>query len=198
MRTLSVLAIILTLPACAGETAMRSVSSQSAGILNQYRSAFQGFAARQTEANAANASRINRLNGLRDERTTEVQSRVRSWRVAGNQRALSSFSTLTATNADTIIASLNPPPAASAGEALRFDPAPVDSVIKQLVDLQRPRTPAERAGDVVGFLGNLRTAYETAVTDASTAAGNAATDTARTTQGDIERANASTPPTREN
>ncbi len=198
MRTLSVLAIIVTLPACAGEMAMRSVSSRSAGILNQYRSVFQEFAARQTESNAANASRINRLSELRDERTTEIQSRIRSWRVAGNERALSGFSTLAATNAEAIIASLNPAPSASAGKSLRFDAAPVDSVIKQLVELQQPRTPAEQVVGVVGFLGSLRSAYDSAVTAASGQTAAATTDTAGNTEGAAERANASTPPVREN
>lgn len=193
MRHWSILAIVLVLPACAGEMAMRSVSGQSAAVLNQYRSAFRDFAARQTESSAANAHRLNRINDLRDERTSEIQSRTRAWRVGGNQPSLSNFSTLTANNAESIVASLLPPPRASGGEALRFDPAPVDAVIKQLLELQQPRTPAERAGDMLDFTAQVREAFDNSVAAAATQARTAQDETSDNTQQTSSTAT-STPP----
>lgn len=169
-RIMLPLAALAALSACAGETALRTTSGQSALILNQYRSELTRFAARQNELNAASAERIQRWQERRDERTGEIQSRVRSWRLAEDTRAIARFETLTARNAETILTSdaLLSPRAPESVAPLRFDPAAVDAVIKRLVALQRPRSPIESARDLLAFTTSLRESYDDAITAAAT------------------------------
>lgn len=168
-RILLSLAAVATLCGCAGEQALRTTSGQSALILNQYRSELTKFAARQNELNTASVERIQRWQERRDERIGEIQSRVRSWRLAENTRAIARFETLTARNAETILTSdalLSPRPPQGV-ESLRFDPAAVDAIIKRLVELQRPRSPIENARDLLAFTTSLRESYDKALADAA-------------------------------
>jgi hypothetical protein len=160
---------------------MRSVSSQSANVLNQYRSAFRDFASRQNESNGANAARLQRLNGLRDERISETQSRMRAWRVMDDRRSPAALAALTTVDAAAIVSSLNASAGDGAPTQLRFDPAAIDAVIKQLVDIQRPLTLAQRAQNFADFGQKLRDSYQTAVAQAGGEAEGAGNDSAAAT-----------------
>ncbi|HVQ10220.1 MAG TPA: hypothetical protein VMS43_17520 [Allosphingosinicella sp.] len=175
-------AALLLLPACAGEHQLRSVSSQSAAILGQYRTQLVRFSTAQNQLNAANAARLRAYEGERQFRLSEIQSRTMAWRLAGERDVVGRFELLTQRDAATILAvtdgaSGQPAPA----EPLRFDAAPVEAVIRQLTALQRPRGLVDYARDTFRFATALRAKYEeslsgaTSTTTASAGASAAAT-----------------------
>jgi hypothetical protein len=164
----TVLAAALALSACAGEPELRSVSAQSAAILGQYRSEFVRFSTAQNQLNAANAARLRAFERERELRATEIQSRMLTWRLAGDGDALSRYEALTERDAASLIAitdasSVQP----AAPPPMRFDATPVEAVIRQLTALQRPRTFPERARDLLGFAVSLRAEYEDALSSAT-------------------------------
>lgn len=183
MKRFTPLLIFMLTSACAGQQALRSTSAQTAAILNQYRASFREFAARQTELNVANEERIGQLTAMRNQRQAEIDSRKMSWSLAGDDEAMRRFGLLTSVRAEQILAQgsvLTPLPAAVPSSPLKFDASSVDGIIKQLVVLQEPPGLAAQARDILTFGTELRSAYQTAVKQASDQSGEAATATENT------------------
>ena len=168
-RVLLTLAMAGLIAGCAGEQAMRATSAQSALILSQYRSELTQFAARQNELNAADLERIQRWQQRRAERDGEVQSRLRAWRLAGDERAVDRFEILSALSGEEILSTdtLLSTQAAETLPTLRFDAAAVESIIKRLKELQRPRSPIDQARDLLAFTTKLRDSYEESLEQAA-------------------------------
>lgn len=179
---------------CAGEMAMRDTARESAAVLNQYRSGLSNFASEQSKLNSETLAGIQHLRDLRDERRAEIASRLTAWRLAGRKPALDEFAMLTERNADAIIASnkmLSPAPAPAA-PAVSFDAGAVNSVIKQLLLLEKPQSLADRAKTFLQFTDGVRTAMDEDVDEAATATKEAVTETRQ--DGDAAEAVSAKPP----
>ncbi|MDB5703181.1 MAG: hypothetical protein JWN66_297 [Sphingomonas bacterium] len=175
------LPILLCLTSCAGERAMRSTSSQTAVVLQQYRTAFRDVAAQQSALNVGTEDRISHLTAMANFNKVEIESRKMSWSLAGDHEALDRLALVGAKGPDEILAGMAPTPAAVATPTLKFDPAPVDAVIKQLVVLQKKPDWATSANDLIAYGTALRTAYDAALKDDGDKASAATADTKKAT-----------------
>lgn len=172
MRNILPLLIVVTTTACAGQTALRSTSAQTAAVLDQYRSAFRTFASSQTDLNNQIEARIGQLQSMQAQREGEVEVRTLAWTLADDKAAQQQYALLTKMKADAFLgpgAILGPavPSTDPAPPKLTFDTAAVDGVIKQLVELQKPRTNQDLVADLLAF-GTAT--YKKAVEEAATAA----------------------------
>lgn len=165
----------ILLAGCAGEQALRTSASGSAGILNQYRAALTAFANRQNQANSANIERIERYQNGTEERRAEIASRRRAWRLAANERALDSLGAVSERTGEQILAmdaTLVSRPRETPA-AVSFDHAAVNGIIQQLVALQEPRRPVDRARDLIAFTSAVREAFDAEVKEAADVAADA-------------------------
>jgi len=191
MRTILLLIILLGTNACAGQSALRSTSARTAVILDQYRSGFRNFAASQSVLNDQIEDRIGQLRSMRAQREGEISIRKLAWALADNKAAQREYALLTEMPAEALLApgSLLGPVAPSTDPApakLAFDTATIDGVIKQLVELQKPRTDRQMLGDLYTFgTATYQSAVEAAADAAKTEAENIKTE-----QGDTEKAEA--------
>ena len=186
-RSITLLALLL-LAGCAGEQAMRGTSGQAAALLAQYRSGLTDFAAEQSTLNDADRAELRRLRDITAVDQSEVDTRLLGWRIAGNKTAIATFETLTAVDADQLLAiggSINKA-AETTDPPLKYATAPVDAVIKRLLDLSKAPSFIDRAREAIAFTSALRKSYDEAIakatadtsaaTDATTQAADAAVD----------------------
>ena len=178
-RTVSILAFALCLPGCAGELELQRVAGQSGAVLSTYRGSVRDFAAGQNALNAANESRAVQLGRMRAIRSAEVDARVASWKLGGDAPALRRFAVISETTAEQVLANAGPAPEPTKVPALAYDSGEIDGIIKQLVELQKPVTTAQRLDDLLAYGSALRDAYRTAIDKAKSdaeKAGSAATE----------------------
>ena len=161
--TLSILALALSLSGCAGELELQHVSGRSSAVLSAYRTSVREFAAGQNALNHANASRLLQLGQMREMRRAEIATRVASWRLGGDEVALRRFTVAGEAAAEQVLANAGPPPAPAKVPALAYDSGEVDAVIKQLVELQKPVTAAQRLKDLLAYGTALRDDYRAAI-----------------------------------
>lgn len=173
MRIILPSALLLLLQGCAGEIELRQVAGQSNAILSTYRTAVRDFAVGQTALNAANESRLLQLKRMREMREAEIEARVASWRLGGDDKALKRFAVLGDASADQVLASAESPAAPATAPALAYDGAPLDAILKQLVELQKPISAQQRLEDLVAYGSDLSDAYKAAIEAAKTDAAGA-------------------------
>jgi hypothetical protein len=172
--------LLLLLPACAGELEMQHVAGQSSAILSTYRTSVRDFAAGQNGLNAANESRLAQLSKMREMRRAEIDARVASWRLGGDDTALNRFAIVGEASAEQVLANTGPAPGPATVPALTYDSAGVDAIIKQLVELQKPVTTGQRLEDLIAYGGALRDAYRAAIDEAKTDTADAESKTTGT------------------
>jgi len=145
------------LSGCASEVAMRSTSLQAASMLATYRQAMGSFATAQNGLNSATRARVYRLRDIAAANRSEVELRLTAWQYDGNKDALSRFKIIAAISSDEILSrnTALTPLLVEASPALKFDKAPVDGVIKQLVTLSKPPSPLQRIEQAVAFHSKL-------------------------------------------
>lgn len=165
-RHLATLALSLALPACAGQVEMQRVAGQSSAILSTYRSSVRDFAAGQNALNAANENRLVQLGRMRAMRRAEVDVRTASWRLAGDAEAQRRMAVISEMTADQILANAGPAPQPAKVPTLTYDSGDVDAIIKQLVELQKSESTAQRLDELLAYGSALREAYGKAIDDA--------------------------------
>lgn len=175
MNRLIATSLFVVVGGCAGQPQLRSVSGQSAAIMTTYKSSLRGFAASQTTLNAATEARINRFKAMRQQRAAEIAARVDGWRYGRNEDALRKFEVIGGVGADEMLRAANPqlPPAAL--PALKYDSGETETVIKQLVELQKPPTLRQRLTHLIAFGTALRDKFNEDVSEATQQSGAAGT-----------------------
>jgi hypothetical protein len=178
MRTLIASLLPLALLAgCAGEVEMRSVSGQTAAILNTYKGALGQFAGAQSALNAATEDRIGRLRRLREARLAEISTRADSWKLADQKHALDQLGVLGASGPDEMLANANPQLPTPGLPALKYDSGEVDAVIKPLLELKKPVTPRKRVEQLIAYGTAVRTSFEKSIAEATQSTRDAAVAT---------------------
>lgn len=170
-------ALLLLLTGCAGQVEMQHVAGKSSAILSTYRTSVRDFAAGQNALNAANESRLVQLAKMRDMRRAEIDTRVASWRLGGDDKAVERLAILSEASADEVLANAGLDASIAVVPALAYDSSGVDAIIKQLVELQKPVSTKQRLENLLTYGEALRDAYKTAIDKAKGDGVDAANET---------------------
>lgn len=156
---------------------MQHVAGKSSAILSTYRTSVRDFAAGQNALNAANESRLVQIAKMRDMRRAEIDTRVASWRLGGDDKAVKRLAILEEASADQVLANAGLEASTAVIPALVYDSGGVDAIIKQLVDLQKPVGTKQRLENFLAYGEALRDAYKTSIDKAKGDAADAAGET---------------------
>lgn len=164
--------------------------------MNDYRREVSAFAERQTALNADTQRRIGYFGESREMSEAYVNQRLLALRVAGEKDTIETYELLAAPNAADIIARsslLAAPVTPSPPPVVKFDPAGVEKLTRQLNSLRKPPTFWDRVRKTIAYREGLRAAYEKSMAEATAATGDAAS------QGAIVQTGTAVPvlPTRE-
>ena len=174
------LVILVFCSGCAGQTELRSVSSKTAVVLGQYRDHFNEFAARQSTLNEANTQRLQQLESMRNKRLAEINARRLAWGLAGDDASLKRLNLISSVAPDQVLAMggiLNPAPGPAAVKALKYDPAAVNAIIKDLDALREEIGILQRAEELLAFTSAVRKSINEDVKDATGDTAEAASKT---------------------
>lgn len=190
-RSITTIIAIAFLSGCAGEAEMQSVSGQTAAILNDYRSALQEFAASQSRLNATTEARLMRLGQLRETRRAEINARVDSWKLAGDDEALLQVGVISGTSAEEMLANASPQLPPPGLPALKYDSAEVDALIRPLIELKKPASAKRRAQQLFAYFVSADEAFHAKdLANATSATGAAEAQTAQNSKKTEEAAKA--------